>query len=251
MKINISVADVEFGTSVNDVVVPSILRKRIPTGLDYFDSVIGGQGFTPSMITYFTGTPGAGKTTLMLTLANSLQKRGCEVVFNSAEESIYQIKMTAERLELNHPFKLGNESNVPMLIKGCDKLRKATPDKSFFLIVDSLQCMDDGHFGTGRITTATADRALQMLTTYAKKHAINIIVIGQVNKAGQMSGSNKLKHMVDQHIHLSIETKDEDLKGARILETLKNRFGGAGYIAFLQLRKSGFRELARIETATL
>ena len=64
-----------------------------------------------------------------------------------------------------------------------------------------------------------------------------------------MSGSNKLKHMVDQHIHLSIETKDEELKGARILETLKNRFGGAGHIAFLLLRKHGFKELAIVQSS--
>ena len=136
-----------------------------------------------------------------------------------------------------------------MLLKGCDKIRKANPERPFFLIVDSLQCMDDGHFGTGRITSATSERALQMLTSYAKEHAVNIIVIGQVNKSGQMSGSNKLKHMVDQHIHLSIETKDEELKGARILETLKNRFGGAGHIAFLLLRKHGFKELAIVQAS--
>ena len=47
--------------------------------------------------------------------------------------------------------------------------------------------------------------------------------------------------MVDQHIHLSIETKDEELKGARILETLKNRFGGAGWLFYLSLRKNGFK----------
>ena len=97
MKINVAVNEVEFGTYVTEVKVPDILRKRIPSGLDYFDSVIGGQGFTPSMITYFTGTPGAGKTTMMLALANALQKKGCEVVFNSAEESIYQIKKRSWR----------------------------------------------------------------------------------------------------------------------------------------------------------
>ena len=46
-----------------------------------------------------------------------------------------------------------------------------------------------------------------------------------------------------------IETKDEELKGARILETLKNRFGGAGHIAFLLLRKHGFKELAIVQNS--
>jgi len=183
----------------------------------------------------------------MLSLANSLQGNGAQVVFNTAEESLYQIKMTASRLKLRHPFAVGGENNIPNLLKGCDAVRKANPDRPFFLIVDSLQCMEDGHFNNGRITTATAERSLQLLTSYAKEHAVNVIVIGQVNKSGKMAGSQKLKHMVDSHIHLSIEEKDEDLKGCRLLHTRKNRFGGAGHIAILSMTKTGFTEVGTIE----
>jgi predicted ATP-dependent serine protease len=75
---------IAFGTSIQDIKVPEILKIRVKTGLRYFDNVLGGEGFTPSMVTLFTGTPGAGKTTMMLTLANSLQGLGCQVVFNTA-----------------------------------------------------------------------------------------------------------------------------------------------------------------------
>lgn len=247
MKLKVQIKDIAFGTSIQDITVPAILKKRIKTGLGYFDTVIGGEGFTPSMCTFFTGSPGAGKTTMMLSLANSLQGNGAQVVFNTAEESLYQIKMTANRLKLRHPFAVGGETNIPALLKGCDKVRKKHSDRPFFLIVDSLQCMEDGHFNTGRITTATAERSLQQLTSYAKENACNVIVIGQVNKSGKMAGSQKLKHMVDSHIHLSIEEKDEDLKGCRLLHTRKNRFGGAGHIAILSLHKTGFSEVGTIE----
>jgi|TARA_R110000824_G_scaffold41260_1_gene122928 DNA repair protein RadA/Sms len=246
MKIKVKVEDIAFGTSIQDIKVPSILKKRVATGIDYFDCVLGGEGFTPSMVTLFTGTPGAGKTTMMLALANSLQGHGAQVIFNTAEESLYQVKMTANRLRLRHPFCVGGETSVPTLLEGCDKIREAHPDRSFFLIVDSLQCMSDGHFKNGRITTATAERSLGLLTSYAKENAVNVIVIGQVTKDGKMAGSNKLKHMVDSHIHLSVESKDEDLRGCRVLETQKNRFGGAGHVIFLRLRKNGFSEVARI-----
>ena len=246
---NIKIEDVAFGSSIQEITVPDALKKRIPCGLDYFQAILGGEGFTPSAVTLFTGMPGAGKTTMMLSLANALQRRGAEVVFNTAEESLYQIKMTCDRLKLKQPFKVGGETRVPVLLEGCDKLREAAPGRPFFLIVDSLQCLDDGKFNTGRITTATAERALSLLTSYAKEHACNIIVIGQVTKDGKMSGSNKLKHMVDAHIHLSIEVKDEDLKGCRILETQKNRFGGAGHIVFLDLLRQGFREVARVSAS--
>ena len=55
--------------------------------------------------------------------------------------------------------------------------------------------------------------------------------------------------MVDAHIHLSVETKDDDLKGCRILETQKNRFGGAGHVIFLDLLRTGFTEVARVSAA--
>lgn len=249
MKIDVKIDDIPFGTSIQEIKVPDILKTKIKTGTDWFDCVLGGEGFTPSMVTLFTGTPGAGKTTMMLTLANSLQGNGAQVVFNTAEESLYQVKLTADRLKLKHKFMVGGEDNVIKLLKGCDKVRAAHPDKPFFLIVDSLQCMNDGHFASGRITSASAERSLQMFTTYAKEHAINIIVIGQVTKDGKMAGSNKLKHMVDSHMHLSVEEKDEDLRGCRILLTQKNRFGGSGHVVFLSLQRGGFSEVARLSSS--
>ena len=247
MKIDL-IQDIPFGTSIQDIEVPEVLKRRISTGINYFDAVIGGEGFTPSMVTLFTGTPGAGKTTMMLNLANSLQGHGAQVVFNTAEESLHQVKMTCDRLKLRHEFMVGGLDNVQELLKGCDKIRahKNYKDRPFFLVVDSLQCMTDGYFKSGRITSATAERSMQLLTSYAKEHAINIIVIGQVTKDGKMAGSNKLKHMVDSHIHLSVEQKDEDLRGCRVIETKKNRFGGCGHTVFLKLRKNGFTEVARL-----
>lgn len=250
MKIDI-IQDIPFGTSIQNIKVPEVLKKRIPTGIGYFDAVIGGEGFTPSMVTLFTGTPGAGKTTMMLNLANSLQGRGAQVVFNTAEESLHQVKLTCDRLKLKNEFMVGGLDNVQELLKGCDKIRnnKRYKNRPFFLVIDSLQCMTDGYFKSGRITSATAERSLQLLTSYAKEHAINIIVIGQVTKDGKMAGSNKLKHMVDSHIHLSVEQKDDDLRGCRVIETLKNRFGGCGHTVFLKLRKTGFAEVCRLSAS--
>jgi DNA repair protein RadA/Sms len=152
MKINVAIDDIPFGTSIQDIKVPDVLKKRIPTGLEYFDAVIGGEGFTPSMVTLFTGTPGCGKTTMMLSLANSLQGHGAQVVFNTAEESLHQVKMTTDRLRLRNSFMVGGLDNVAELLKGCDKVREKHKDRPFFLIVDSLQCMNDGYFKSGRIS---------------------------------------------------------------------------------------------------
>ena len=246
MKLNVKRDDIVFGTNILDLRVPSKLRERHPCGVDYLDAAFGGEGFTPSTISLFTGEPGAGKTTLMLTLANALTSQGYTCLFNTAEESLYQVKLTCERLELTSGFIAGQESYVPRLIKHCDILRKKFPSKPFFLIVDSLQTLNDGKYGEDHTNSQSAVRSLQVLTDYAKEHYINVICIGQVNKSGNMAGSQKLKHMVDAMLHLSIERKDEDFKGLRVLETVKNRFGGAGWTFFLDLKKEGFNEVARV-----
>ena len=248
MKLNVKQDGISFGTNILDIRIPNKLRERNPCGVEYLDAAFGGEGFTPSTISLFTGEPGAGKTTLMLTLANALTAQGYTCLFNTAEESLYQVKLTCERLQLEDGFIAGQESYVPRLLKQCDILRKKGGNKTFFLIVDSLQTLNDGKYGEENTNSQSAVRALQMLTDYAKEHYINVICIGQVNKSGNMAGSQKLKHMVDAMLHLSIERKDEDFKGFRVLETIKNRFGGAGWTFFLDLKKEGFNEVARVGT---
>ncbi len=254
MKLNVQ-TDVPFGTNILDVKVPKALRNKFKCGVDYIDSALGGSGFTPSAVTLFTGTPGSGKTTMMLKLADSLTKQGALVMFNTAEESLFQVKLVAERLNLRHGFHAGGETHIPTLLEECDKLRakRGNKKKPFFLIVDSLQCMDDGKYtrkdGSTHLNGGSATRSLSMITDYCKENMCNAVIIGQVNKSGQMAGSNKLKHMVDAMMTLTVEESDPDLRGCRVLQMVKNRFGGAGGTFFLELGKRGFREVARVSAA--
>ena len=248
MKLNVQ-NDIEFGANILDLEVPKQLRNKVMTGVDYIDCALGGEGFTPSAVTFFTGEPGSGKTTMMLNLANSLTRKGAVVVFNTAEESLFQVKLVVERLKLRTGFAVGQETHVPTLLKKCDALRAKHPNKPFFLIVDSLQCMDDGKYADGHTNSKSAERALGLITDYCKEHFVNAVVIGQVNKGGQMAGTNKLKHMVDAMMHLGVERKDADLEGCRVLQTTKNRFGGCGHTFYLALDGKGFTEVARVSAA--
>jgi DNA repair protein RadA/Sms len=251
MKLNVKSDGIEFGTNILKITVPKQLRNKVKCGVDYIDSALGGTGFTPSAVTFFTGTPGSGKTTMMLKMADSLTSRGALVVFNTAEESLFQIKLVAERLNLQHGFHSGQETNVPKLLEYCTILRnkRGNKKKPFFLIVDSLQTLNDGRYANGGGGRAKDKRALGMITDYCKEHFCNAIVIGQVNKSGEMAGSNVLKHMVDSMMTLSVEEKDPDLRGCRVLQMVKNRFGGAGGTFFLELGKRGFKEVARVSAA--
>ena len=244
-----NISEIAFGTNILDITIPEHLKRKFATGVNYFDGALGGEGMTPSCVTLFTGTPGAGKTTMMLTMADSITKQGGVCLFNTAEESLYQTAMTAKRLRLKNGFVTGNTDDINELIKGAREVMEANPEKQFVMIVDSLQCLDDGKYSSGVKTSGTAIRCLEMITDFCKETGACAVVINQVNKQGKMAGSNKLKHMVDAHMHLSVEKKEQDLLGCRVLETQKNRFGGCGHIFFLHMGKRGFKTVAKVSAA--
>ena len=248
MDLKVGVADVPFGADIARIEVPAKLLLRIPTGNDIMDAALGGRGMTPSVTTLFTGTPGAGKTTMCLSVAAAAGRNGCCVVYNSAEESIYQVKMVYDRLRLHGSFGFGGETSVPKMLERFDNLhaKSGNKDKHPVLIVDSLQAMHDGMFSSGRITTATAERALEQITSWAKGSYANVFVIGHVTKAGKAAGTQKLRHMVDTHLMMSIDTDDRsEFYGCRKLKVLKNRFGANSAVIFLRMEEDGFVEIAR------
>jgi DNA repair protein RadA/Sms len=210
------------------------------------------------MVTLFTGESGAGKTTFLLQVAAAYAAQGFNVVYNTAEESAFQLRMTFDRLRLRQGPLIGQISHCPTLLEQCDYLRSKDPEKPFILIQDSLQTLDDGHFKNGRITSATSERAMQLITDWTKQKMPgvpddvaypNTLVIGQVNKSGAMAGSNKLKHMIDAHMHMSIETDEKSTWfDCRKLFTSKNRFGGAGMLSFLRMGATGLTLVGKVES---
>lgn len=236
----------EIGTKISTIEIPPELMKRHLTGIEWIDKSLGGEGFTPSMVTLLTGESGAGKTTAVLLMASGITRNGGVCLFNTAEESLFQVKRAVQRLGLRGDFLVGGETVVTDIIEAADKIRNLPENKGkpFFLIVDSLQCLDDGKFSTGRKTCWTPERVLEQLTTWAKENFTHVIAIGQSTKSGAFAGTNKMKHMADCHMHFSFEKKDKDLMGYRKFEIQKNRFGGSGYASWLSLGAKGFSVVA-------
>jgi DNA repair protein RadA/Sms len=73
---------------------------RFSTYNDEFDLVLGG-GVVPGSLTLIGGSPGVGKSTLLLKIAGNLARSGKKVLYVSGEESGGQIKMRADRLDAN------------------------------------------------------------------------------------------------------------------------------------------------------
>jgi len=242
MNLNVGIKGLKRGTSISDIEVPEALRNRKKVGLEWFDDALGGDGFVPSSVMMLTGTPGAGKTTLLLQLADTITKAGHIALYNTGEESLYQVKMVAERLGLRTGFVVGQDTLVPELLAHADFLRTANPGKQVFILQDSLQTLDDGKWKDGA-NSMTPVRATEMLTDWAKSNYGVVIFIGQVTKSGDFAGKQTILHAVDVRGQLFIdEEKKSDTYGERIFEVTKNRFGCSGRSYILGINRSGLYE---------
>ena len=268
---NIALDSVSYGTKLGSIKVDPRLRIRDTSGLSYVDEVLSGdagvRGFVPSTAILFTGTPGAGKTTMALQLADSLSMEGHFVLYNTGEESLAQVKMCSERLELEADFNVGADifvdlpegkavakrvkqtlrGHIMSLVAEAKKANKGIKDtqsqRRVYVIVDSLQCMNDGKYGFAS-NSKTPIRVLEELVQICKKHYVTLIIIGQVAKSGEFKGDNTLLHMVDGHMHLSIDQDPKSpTEGKRLLEMRKNRFGPSGIAVALDIAKRGLSEL--------
>ena len=187
MNLNVGIKGLKRGTNINEIAVPPQLRDRKRVGVSWFDDAIGGDGFVPSSVMMLTGTPGAGKTTMLLQVANAITGSGHVCLYNTGEESLYQVKMVADRLGLKNGFVVGQDTLVEDLLTHADTIRKANPGKQVFVLQDSLQTLDDGKWkdGTNSMTTV---RATEMLTDWAKTNYSIVAFIGQVTKSGDFAG---------------------------------------------------------------
>jgi len=243
MNLNVGIKNFQRGTNIMDISVPEKLRRRIKTGIGFFDDAVGGEGLVPSSVMMLTGTPGAGKTTMLLQLADSITAAGHICLYNTGEESLYQVRMVTERLKLKNGFVAGQDVMVADLLDHADALRKDNPKKQVFILQDSLQTLNDGKYKDGGTTGATPLRCVEMLTDWAKTNYTNVIFIGQVNKSGDFAGKNGILHAIDIRGSLYIDQeKKSETYGERIFEVTKNRFGCSGRAYVLGLQQSGLYE---------
>lgn len=250
MKLNVqtNLATKRNNLKLADIKVPEALKHRKCSGISWFDNVVSdgnpeNEGMVPSSVMMLTGTPGAGKTTLLLQLADSLVNSGHAVLYNTGEESLFQVKMVADRLGLESSFYASEFTLLPDLLSHSDDLRKKNPGKNFFLLQDSLQTLDDGKYTNGHVNNATALRATEGMASWAKENFTNVIFIGQVNKSGEFSGKNAILHAIDVRgkIYVDLDKKSESF-GERCFSVTKNRFGCNGQTVVLGMGTKGLYE---------
>lgn len=243
------------GKNITTVVVPPELRIKLATGEVFVDYVLGG-GFTPSTCWMLTGDSGCGKTTLALTIANALTRLGHVVLYNGREESVYQVKMACERLDINDGFIMGEDVFVGDVVEhakrlqaGLAKNNAAEKDinkhRRVIIVADSLQALDSGKYDTGRKTKNTPIQCAEQLIGWAKSAKLGetsgvMMFINHVTKSGNFAGNNTLLHAVDGHIHFGFDrNKKSDTFGERILTKPKDRFGPAVAPMIVEMGEGG------------
>ena len=246
----------------------NILNLDIPKELDdtlciknpkhpmaWFNDVMGGEGLTPSSVTLFTGDPGIGKTTTVLQLADAFHgnARGAVsdsrviVIYNTNEESLYQVRRTCRRIGLKDGFFATQFRMLSELLAFIDKTQASKPDAKILVIQDSLQTLDDGYYKDGGITTGTNMRCMEAIVKHAKEKWSTWILIGQVTKGGESAGKNSLIHGVDAHLTFRFDTaKRSDTYGERLMRTTKNRFGSAGLTFVMGMTEKGTYSKGRL-----
>ena len=206
-------------------------EERIKTNNNELDTVLGG-GLVKGSVTLLGGEPGIGKSTLLLQVALSISQK---VLYVSGEESQSQIKMRAERIDVSTSNCLIlTETNTQQIFKNIEEVQ---PE---FLIIDSIQTLHTESIDATPGSISQIRETTAELIKFAKETATPILLIGHINKEGQIAGPKMLVHMVD----VVLQFEGDRNHTYRILRAQKNRFGSTAELGIYEMLSDGLREIS-------
>ncbi|MBP5453194.1 MAG: DNA repair protein RadA, partial [Lachnospiraceae bacterium] len=207
--------------------------KRIKTGFEEFDRVLGG-GIVKGSLVLIGGDPGIGKSTILLQVTKNLVNMGEKVLYVSGEESLRQIKLRANRLGTDFDnLLLLCETNLDAIT---EVIKKNVPTT---VVIDSIQTMYREDIASAPGSVSQVREATSLLMQIAKQLEINIFIVGHVTKEGAVAGPRILEHMVDTVLYF----EGDRHASYRILRGVKNRFGSTNEIGVFEMREEGLREV--------
>jgi len=193
------------------------------------DNVLGG-GIVPGSLTLIGGSPGVGKSTLLLKVGANIASSGKDVLYVTGEESAGQIKLRANRLHSNHDsLYLLSEIRLEQILI---ELEHRSYD---FLIIDSIQTIYTDAISSAPGSVTQVRQITFELMRIAKEKDLAIFIIGHITKEGSIAGPRVLEHMVDTVLYFEGDSSQE----LRILRGFKNRFGATSEIGVFEMRAEG------------
>jgi DNA repair protein RadA/Sms len=204
-------------------------EKRIATGINELDRVLGGGVVAGSMI-LVGGDPGIGKSTLLIQAASQLSQRSGKVLYVSGEESPEQIKLRAERLGItSENIVLLSETHLEGIMDAAADMSPGT------VVIDSIQTMYTEELTSAPGSVGQVRECAARLMHFAKRSEIPFFLIGHVTKEGAIAGPRVLEHIVDTVLYF----EGDRGHAYRILRTVKNRFGSTNEIGVFEMSDSG------------
>ncbi|BDQ13027.1 DNA repair protein RadA [Sediminibacterium sp. TEGAF015] len=204
-------------------------EKRLATLDTELNRVLGG-GIVAGSLVLVAGEPGIGKSTLFL--QNGLLLKNIRVLYISGEESEQQIKMRADRLNINNEnFYLLTETDTNIIFKEIKKLKPA------LVIVDSIQTLQSNLIDSAAGTVSQIRECAAAFQRFAKETNTPVFLIGHITKDGSIAGPKILEHMVDT----VLQFEGDRHYAYRILRTLKNRFGSTSELGIYEMSETGMR----------
>lgn len=208
-------------------------EKRITTGIGEFDRIIGG-GIVNGSIILIGGSPGIGKSTLILQVAERLSQSKFNVLYVAGEESEKQIKMRGERLAIKaENLYILPETNLEKIIAVIEQI------KPNYVIVDSIQTLFTSKLESFPGSISQVRESAAALMMLAKQTGITIFLIGHITKEGVIAGPKALEHIVDTVLYF----EGDRHQNHRVIRAIKNRFGATGEIGVFDMTELGLVEV--------
>ncbi|CAG0938170.1 partial DNA repair protein RadA, partial [Candidatus Brocadiaceae bacterium] len=200
--------------------VKSLECPCIETGMKEFDRILGG-GLIVGSAVLIGGTPGIGKSTLLLQVCQYISQKGYTTLYVTGEESVAQTKLRAERLSiLSDNLLVVAETNLDFILENIHNTRPT------LVVIDSIQMMHKPYFDSAPGTVAQVRQCANDLISIAKSTGSAIFLVGHVTKEGIIAGPKVLEHMADTVLYF----EGEKFQCYRILRVVKNRFGSTDEI---------------------
>lgn len=207
-------------------------EHRLKTNIPELDRVLGG-GIVKGSVSLISGDPGIGKSTILLQICQNINP-ALKILYVSGEESAVQLKLRANRLgAAGDNIYIMSETDVEAI---CGYITTEKPD---LVMIDSIQTMKIEALSSSCGSLVQVRESANMLLGVAKNLDIPVLIVGHVNKGGEIAGPKVLEHIVDTVLYFEGERN----QSYRILRAVKNRFGSTNEIGVFEMTERGLIEV--------